>query len=150
MARRKRPTYKENVSNHDKVVRKENPNSWLGKTPTWRFSGCDRSISRWNLHNCERFTEDILEKLASFEGMTWGEIQNASGGRRAGTNHHFVYVSELHKEARKIAEKLQHEELFSLRLTGKKRLYGSLSDGIFNVVWYDQEHEIYKSTKRNT
>lgn len=151
MARNKRiPKVREKVNAKNKIIQKENPDAWLNKTPTWRFSFCNKDIDRWNLYNCDDPYRDILDKLISFEGMTWAEIQSQSGGRRNGTNSHFVYVDEIDKEARIIAEKLQHEELFSLRLTGTKRLYGSISNGIFNVIWYDKDHEIYKSKKRNT
>ena len=84
--------------------------------------------------------------------MTWSEIQSASGGKRAGngTNNHFEYIAEMSKEAQKRAKELHLDvdQLFSLRLTGKERLYGILNNGVFYVLWYDAQHEIYPSVKK--
>jgi len=33
------------------------------------------------------------------------------------------------------------------RLTGIQRLYGILENGVFKVVWFDQNHEIYSIKK---
>ena len=91
--------------------------------------------------------------MKDYEGMTWGEIMKATGGRRTGNNNHFENVDEFIKEAQErwIELKLEeYSEAFSLRLTGTHRLYGILEDGTFRVIWYDEDHEIYKSTKRHT
>lgn len=91
-----------------------------------------------------------MDKLSSYEGMTWAEIQSASGGKTKGTNNHFAYISKLDKEAQKRAMELHLDvdELFSLRLTGTLRLYGILENGIFSIIWYDQNHEIYPLKNR--
>lgn len=124
---------------------------YLRMHPIWAFRQCDQSHERWSLKNSESFYQDILEKLVSYEGMTWGEIQAASGGKSAGngTNNHFESIADMSKEAQKRAEELRLDvdQLFSLRLTGKKRLYGILDQGIYRVIWYDPEHEIYSTSK---
>ena len=84
-----------------------------------------------------------------FEGQTWTEIMSASGGKRTGTNSHFIPVAHLIKEAQKRAEELKIDdyEFFSLRLDAKKRLWGIIDGGVFQIIWYDPNHEICPSHK---
>lgn len=121
--------------------------NYLRKHPVWSFSRCDRTHDRWAIGKCSSFYDEIIDKLISYEGMTWAEIQAAAGGKSAGhgTNNHFENISDLSAEAQKRANEinLMEDQLFSLRLTAKSRLYGILSDGTFSLIWYDANHEIY-------
>lgn len=124
--------------------------SYLNRPPLWSFAKMDCAYEKWGLNHTEDLFTEVIEKLHSFEGMTWGEIIQASGGRKYGTNHHFDNVSELIPEAQRRWGKLGYEEydqVFSLRLDATRRLFGILLDGVFSVVWYDQRHEIYKMKK---
>lgn len=140
----------ESSGNTKKPERTVNPNAYLSKHPVWSFYRCDMEYEKWSIKNAKSFCKDILDKLISYEGLTWAEIQAASGGKAHGTNSHFEYISEMVHEAQKRAETLHLDvdQLFSLRLTGSSRLYGILDDGIFYVLWLDQKHEIYPSEKR--
>lgn len=42
------------------------------------------------------------------------------------------------------------DNMARLRLTGKQRLFGFLSGCDFSIVWWDPEHEIWPSPKKNT
>ena len=71
---------------------------------------------------------------------------SSSGGRSHGTNNHYEDVADLCKEARdRIIELklIDIDRVFSLRLSGTERLFGILEDGIFSIIWYDPNHEIY-------
>lgn len=127
------------------------PNGYLSETPKWAFKMCDMEHPKWAVKT-SAFGEKILPKLASFEGLTWSEIQSASGGRSHGTNSHFEKVTDLIKEAqnRIIELNIHTDDVFSLRLSGTERLYGTLSDGIFNIIWYDPKHEVCPSVKKHT
>ena len=35
------------------------------------------------------------------------------------------------------------EDLFRFRVGGKKRLWGFEVDGVFHVLWWDAEHQVY-------
>lgn len=75
--------------------------------------------------------------------MTWDEIAKASGGRTQGNNHHFVRVEKLTKQAKdRLAELKQEDvsELFSLRLTAQKRIYGVRDRRALKLLWYDKHH----------
>lgn len=143
---------KETVYTTKKPTNIEDPEAYLKKRPVWAFKQCDLEHEKWSIKNDEAFFDNILSKLISYEGMTWGEIQSASGGKSVGngTNNHFEYIANMSKDAQKRAKDihLDVDQLFSLRLTGKERLYGVLNNGIFSVLWYDSEHEIYPSAKK--
>ncbi len=130
----------------------ENPDSYLNKNPKWAFQRCDIQHDKWSIKNFD-FYEEIFDKLVSYEGMTWSEIQASSGGKRNGTNSHFESVSDLTKDAQKRIRDLHMydvDQLFSLRLGGQERLYGILENGVFYVLWYDKYHEVYKSNLKHT
>ena len=115
-SRKKVVKQKETVQNIKRPVNIENPEGYLKKHPVWAFQHCDLEHERWSVKNCRSFYTDILDKLISYERLTWAE--------------------ELY---------LDVDQLFSLRLTARERLYGILNNGVFYVLWYDPCHEIYES-----
>ena len=137
----------ENASDNKRTVIKETARTYLHEKPVWRFGKHDKKL--WPVKGPD-FIERIFDKLADYEGMTWQEIQSASGGKTHGTNSHFENVADLDKAAQKRLVELKLDDidqLFSLRLTGKERLYGILENGVFAILWYDKEHEVYKVKK---
>lgn len=148
--RKKKAIQKETASNSKQPKIIENPQSFFGDHPVWSFKWMDNDYEKWGLSHSSDLLNDVICKLKDNEGMTWGEIIKAAGGRSSGTNSHFENVSELIPEAQKRWRELRHDEydrVFSLRLKSLHRLYGILEDGVFYIVWYDQNHEIYPSGK---
>ncbi len=150
MSKTKIPKHTQIPENRKKPGTVVNPHAYLSKNPVWAFCRCDFAHEKWSLKNCSSIYDDVIVKLEEYEGMTWGEIQSASGGKKTGTNNHFENISDMIKEAQNRAEEihLDVDQLFSLRLTGERRLYGILEDGIFSVIWLDNEHEIFPSKKQ--
>ena len=75
--------------------------------------------------------------------MTWDEIMRAAGGRARGNNSHFVSVENLTRQAKdRLIEVRQDDvsELFSLRLTATKRIYGIRDRRALKLLWYDPHH----------
>ena len=106
----------------------------------------DNGYKKWGFIHANDINESIISKLKAFEGMTWGEIMQISGGRNRGTNSHFENISDLIPEAQKRWKELkldEYDRIFSLRLAGTQRLYGILENGILKIVWHDPIHEIY-------
>lgn len=139
------------VEPRKKPTEKEDAKSYLQKKPVWSFKNLDIEHKKWGLHTQQEFDE-VIRKMKSFEGMSWSEIEKASGGKRSGNgnNNHFEKVSSLIKEAqqRLIELKLDdNDQLFSLRISGTGRLYGILQDGVFRMLWFDKNHEIYQCRK---
>lgn len=87
---------------------------------------------------------EIGEKLKSFEQTQWKHL--AADEER----HHRVPFYKLCKEAQEVAEKLNiddYEEIWSLRLTGKQRLWGVRDEQYFVVIWWDPDHLVYPTKK---
>jgi len=115
--------------------------------PVWRLTHMD-----WDGPWCPSKSKDsgvrqILERLASFESMSWVQIKSNTGS-------HTVGATNITKEARtrlldqKLDEWMDH--LTSLRMSNKERLWGFLRSGIFHVLWWDPDHQVYPSQKKHT
>jgi hypothetical protein len=90
----------------------------------------------------------IREKLANFETMTWREIL-----LDAKKQNHNVSVDKLIKEDQDRLFEIfseQLDELTSLRLTGKGRVWGKVDEGVMDLLWWDAEHRICPSHKKHT
>ena len=80
--------------------------------------------------------------------MTWGEIT-----RKANHESHFQNLDDLKRVNRDAYERFEQlslaqwvDEPFSFRLQGGERLWGIvLSDGTFEILWYDPHHKIWPS-----
>lgn len=150
MAKAKRIIQKEKVSGKKNPIITEDPTSYYSMMPTWSFKYLDNNYEKWGFIHVKDINSTIISKLKDYEGMTWKEIIETSGGRTNGNNNHFENISDLILEAQKRWKNLkldEYDRIFSLRLTGKQRLYGILDNGVFKIVWFDQKHEIYPSKK---
>jgi hypothetical protein len=135
------------------------------KNPSWRFSIADTSHDKWSVLDAHEdvvydtgdptgtkiahiFSKSIdsvlIEGLKARENTTWGALLTQNGGRKGGTNSHNIPMAELAKEAQTRAEELGivTDEFLSLRLDGKKRVFGILEGGVLDIVWFDRNHEI--------
>lgn len=118
----------------------EGPSDHL--TPAWRFRRTDSDGPwRWrNLPNDE--VHSALEKLGHREGLTWKAIQDSGS--------HEVAIRRLCKEAqRRLTEiKLDDlDQLFSLRLSGRSRVWGIRDHHVLHILWWDPEHQVCPSLK---
>ncbi len=88
----------------------------------------------------------VLKKLKGLESMTWNEIlQNGDS--------HPIEVSKLEKDARDRLKDMERDdvtEVVSLRITGKKRLFGVRYDAVLQILWWDSDHAICKSSLKHT
>lgn len=101
---------------------------------------------------CKGFAEnvfwtEIFPKLKEFEKKTWYEIESELyGNSQRKTKHHFIKVESLPKSSQKRLEEIginDIEELFSLRLNGKIRLWGIRKFNYFQIIWIDPDHLVY-------
>lgn len=117
--------------------------------PIWKFSKFDRTHSKWGSNSGK--WDKVIDELSGYEQMLWKDIETATGGKSKGTNSHFEPISRMCKDAQKRISSMALnnvgggiEELFSLRITAKHRLYGILEeDGAFYVIWNDVDHEVW-------
>lgn len=118
-----------------------NPDDFLIKHPSWNFSRCDIDTNcKWSFNHArlnEEFWTQIFPKLRQFESMTWNEIQTQNS-----KHNHKNSIEIMNKCAvERLAElELEIDSLFSLRLTGKIRIYGYRENSAFFLVWYDNDH----------
>lgn len=115
--------------------------------PVWRFAHLDWD-GPWCPSRCkDAGVREILNRLTHFESMSWSQIQS-------GTGSHLVGADGIIKKARQRIVELKKEEwadnLFSLRLSKKERLWGFYRSGIFHLLWWDPEHQVYPSQKKHT
>ncbi len=92
------------------------------------------------------FMNELFPQIKSVEGCSWMDIENATHNGKS--NSHFVDVKNLIPWARKRLEELGYkdrDQLYSLRLQGKLRLYGIRDFTCLKIIWIDTEHKIYPS-----
>ncbi|WP_437187858.1 hypothetical protein SH668x_001269 [Planctomicrobium sp. SH668] len=136
------PKTSKSPANHEK------PESHTKDAPVWSLCRFDRE-SRWGESAFEGVDawKHLFEKLKSYERMTWGQIN--SNQRR----DHSVPTGNLIKEARERLQQLKLDdvdELFRFRFEGKHRLWGIVIGNVFQILWWDKNHEICPSTLKNT
>jgi len=118
--------------------------------PAWQFSLLDQE-GEWGWQNLtlEKW-QIILEKLKNFESMTWGQIES---GDQNYSSHEVMLKDCPNKAVLKRLEQLQLDDinsLFSLRLSGRERIYGILEGPILKLLWFDPEHTVWPVEKKNT
>ena len=121
------------------------------RVPTLKFAWrSDRIIfdGRWGWGDVTIRTamSEIVPKLHDYETMTWSQVDGPSGS-------HFVERDKLCPDAQALLDDLglrDVEELFSLRITGRRRLWGIRDHATFRVLWWDPEHEVCPSVKKHT
>jgi hypothetical protein len=77
--------------------------------------------------------------------MHWHEIE--------GKQHHSIGIESLSKEATdRLAEIKQDDiaEIFSFRLQGAHRVFGIRDRSVVKLLWWDPEHGVCPSLKKNT
>jgi hypothetical protein len=89
--------------------------------------------------------QDLLQKIFQSQKLTWQELYNHGC--------HSVYVSDLISEAQQRLREIGQDdldELYSLRLTGKQRIWGIKERNILWLLWWDPLHSICQCPKKHT
>lgn len=89
------------------------------------------------------FWTNVFPKMKNFESMKWTEI--------LGRNSHAVRVADISKEAYRLLQEMKMEdteELVSLRLEGRERVWGIRDDRVFQILWWDPQHLVYPCKDR--
>lgn len=77
--------------------------------------------------------------------MRWNDISNS--------DHHAIAIERLSKEAQqRLAEIKQDDidEIFSFHFSGKRRIIGIRDMSIVKLLWWDPDHLVCLSLKKNT
>jgi len=110
----------------------------------WRFSGVDLDgpFSWLRLEDPAEFKE-VIDRLSAFEPMN--EEQLSEQGC------HFITLDKLSKDAQDRLAKIKLDdldELYSLRITGRKRVFGIHRGHYMRVLWWDPQHNACPVAKR--
>lgn len=89
---------------------------------------------------------EVLARFRDYESMTWEQIDGPTGS-------HGVEPWKLSREAQlRLAAIRQDDasELFSLRITGRRRVWGILDEHVLRLLWWDPEHQVCPSARKHT
>jgi hypothetical protein len=141
----KRITFGASVEAQKKQARASADPSSIGRArPVWRVSSIDwGGPFGWSGLSDPGLLRELIERLRAFESMSWTSVEQSSGS-------HNVAVDRLCKEARDRLADLQQDdidELFSLRITGRRRAWGFREAEVLRFLWWDPEHKVCPSLK---
>lgn len=124
----------------------ENPEAYHRQKPSWHF-GKMQFVDPFGWHALGAgVLEEICTKMGEFERLTWTEILVRDRRR-----NHSVPIDRLDSEAQKRLRKigLDMEILISLRLSGPKRVWGVMRNGVLELLWWDPDHLVCPSLGAN-
>ncbi len=117
-------------------------------TPAWRISSI-QTVDPFGWHQIDgQKLIEIHAKLSEFEKRTWNDILVVNKKQ-----NHAVCLGSLCKAARDRLVQLQLddvEQFVSLRLSGAERVWGIRTHNVLTILWWDPDHEVCPSLKRNT
>jgi len=112
----------------------------------WRTSDADlEGPWGWNLSSAGQLLGETIPHLHNLETMTWH-------GLRA-TGSHPIARDVISRSAQdRLAQigKAEEETLFSIRITGRRRVWGIRRGTILHLLWWDPEHSVYPVEKHHT
>lgn len=132
------------VPEQQRVPRAVGGTSYYCLRPSWRV-GRMEMVEPFGWHRVDGSTiQYIRSRLAHFETMTWAEILV-----QAKKQNHSIHVEDICSAAQQRLEAigLLLEDVVSLRLSGRERVYGYLENGVLIVLWWDPLHQICPSLK---
>lgn len=124
------------------------PGSIYQMTMAWIDERADRKGS-WSWGQARdwedaAWTGVILPKLEQFQRLLWREIESftTDTGHRM---HHAMAVDQICDESQNRLVELEkvEEDIYRFRLGNRRRLWGFRIVNVFEILWYDPEHNIY-------
>jgi hypothetical protein len=144
----KKPKRKENPTVKKQPYERNHPPDSSSQGPAWKFALFDPEGPFGDGHDKlakSNVIDDILPSLRNFESMSWIEIMQAGS--------HSISCDKLCKEAKDRLEARSlddNDEVFSLRLSGKKRIFGIRQNQYLQILWWDPEHEVCPAQLKHT
>lgn len=112
---------------------------WLNERLQFTFDSFDYRM-QWgsdkSQHSC---VASACDKLRSFNKQKWSEVRTSG-------NSHPIAVDNLCKEAkdRLLVRQVEDiDEVWSVRINKKQRVWGIRRGAILDVLWWDPEHQVY-------
>lgn len=148
MAKNKKP---KSVNIPESKKKPRSPRGPKPGQPIWSFRNIDVGGPWCWTETPKDILCEVLIKLGNYQSMSWAEIDDTAGGQKTGS--HFVPIDKIIKKAQNRLIDIHqddNDELFSLRITGKCRMWGIRDGDVFHFLWCDPEHAICPSSKRYT
>jgi hypothetical protein len=89
--------------------------------------------------------QELLKRIFEFQKFTLQELRN--------THSHLVDVAELDPKAQKRLKEIKKDDLdqlYSLRLSGRERMWAIKDGNLLWLLWWDPHHEVCPSYKKHT
>ncbi|WP_338664315.1 hypothetical protein VQH23_03935 [Pararoseomonas sp. SCSIO 73927] len=99
----------------------------------------------WSGTSAEYLFREVIPHLHNLETMSWQQLR-AQGS-------HPIPTDQVCKEAReRLGEigKADEDSLYSVRFTGRCRVWGIRRGVVFHLLWWDPQHSVYPVAKKNT
>lgn len=113
--------------------------------PAWRFELLMREQQfGWGSISTEAW-DHIAEKLCEFETMTIAELAANGHPLKTYTNPHKIPNADARKRFK--FEYSDRDEVHRFRLSGAARLYGFRKGNVFELLWWDPQHQIWPTEK---
>lgn len=149
MAKDKKPKIKAPIAISKQPKFEADPHQQQNKlSPSWRIALLEM-VDPFGWHTIQREKlDEIRDKLAEFEKLSWNEILVQQKHW-----HHTVQVEKINKDAQERLKEVNQDdidELVSLHLSGKERIWGIRELGVLKLLWWDPEHQVCPSLKKHT
>lgn len=144
MIKKPKSIFDPKISKNPTQSESNKPQNFDAQTPVWQFKSIDKD-GRWGWEKITKETlwNSVIEKIKNYETMTWYSL-NSNGS-------HSIAKIDIINEAQKRLRELGQDDidkLYSLRLTGKQRMWGIKDGRILKILWFDPKHEICPSLKK--
>jgi hypothetical protein len=117
------------------------------RSVSWNIAILDKNGPfGWGSLDVNMFWNHIKNRFAEFEKLTWNEIFKHR-------LNHPIKVGDICFEAQKRLVEIElddYDELTSLGITNVARVFGVRNGSKFSVLWWDPNHQICPSPKKDT
>ncbi|WP_437576433.1 hypothetical protein [Sorangium sp. So ce887] len=121
--------------------------AWRSQKIVWRVGCFDLDHpKKWLNEEQSEAILHIISRLKIYESFTWSQLDRVSE-----QNHRWEDWSKWEEPSRDRLRYLcldDQEQWYQLDISKLGRLFGYRDSNVFNVVWWDRDHEVYKTKRK--